>query len=190
MMNVHVASGRLREGDAMAPGNRDDAFATFVTETRPKMHRWAYLVCGDWDRAEDIVQSTLMRLYLRWDRMERADNPIAYARRTVINAAIDDERRWRRLLRSESLGAAGPDAVQTGLVDDGMDGPLLAALMRLGRRQRAVIVMRYMEELSVEETAATLNISAGTVKSQSARGLAILRNELPSDGFHTGEDEQ
>lgn len=175
-------------GGSAASGSREDAFAAFVSSTRTRMHRWAYLVCGDWDRAEDIVQSTLVKLYLHWDRVERADNTLGFARRAVVNAAIDDERRWRRLLRLESSGSVVPDVAQLRFVDDGLDGRLAAALMRLGKRQRAVIVMRYMEDLSVEETAAALAISTGTVKSQAARGLAILRDELPAADFRNGED--
>ncbi|GAA0616179.1 SigE family RNA polymerase sigma factor [Sporichthya brevicatena] len=165
--------------------NAEAEFAAFVLSTQRRLRRVAYLVCGDWHRAEDIVQTALAQVYARWDRIRREDGPEGYAHRAVVNAAIDERRRpWRRERATDALPdrAAPPD-------DDGITPAVLAALATLPRRQRAVVVLRYVEDLDVEQTAALLGISTGTVKSQAAKGLASLRAHLsgvPADA-RTGE---
>jgi RNA polymerase sigma-70 factor (sigma-E family) len=138
-------------------------------------------VCGDWHRAEDIVQTALAQVYARWDRIRREDGPQGYAHRAVVNAAIDERRRpWRREHATEFLPDRGAPA------DDGITPGVLEALATLPRRQRAVVVLRYVEDLDVEQTAALLGISTGTVKSQASKGLASLRahlNGVPADAM-------
>lgn len=148
-------------------------FAAFVLSSQRRLRRVAFLVCGDWHRAEDIVQTALAQVYARWDRIRREDGPEGYAHRAVVNAAIDERRRpWRREHATEFL----PDRVAPA--DDGITPAVLEALATLPRRQRAVVVLRYVEDLDVEQTAALLGISTGTVKSQASKGLASLREHL------------
>lgn len=152
----------------------DHEFAAFVLSTQRRLRRVAYLVCGDWHRAEDIVQTALAQVYARWDRIRREDGPEGYVHRAVVNAAIDEGRRpWRRERATEVLPdrATPPD-------DDGVTPRVIEALASLPKRQRAVVVLRYVEDLDVEQTAALLGISTGTVKSQASKGLASLRAHL------------
>ncbi|MGQ0630373.1 MAG: SigE family RNA polymerase sigma factor [Sporichthyaceae bacterium] len=162
----------------------EEEFATFVRASQRRLRRVAYLVCGDWHRAEDIVQTALAQVYARWSRINREDGPQRYAHRAVVNAAIDDRRRpWRREHAAERLPERGtPDT-------DGLTLEVVAALSGLPARQRAVVVLRYIEDLDVEATAALLGITTGTVKSQSAKGLAGMRSLLngATVGAGTGE---
>jgi RNA polymerase sigma-70 factor (sigma-E family) len=152
---------------------RREAFVAFVRAEQSRLLRVAFLMCGDWHRAEDIVQTALTQVYARWDRVDLEAGAWSYARRAVINVAIDETRRpWRR----EVLGAAVPDPC--GPSAPGFDDDLLAALGALAPRQRAVVVLRYIEDLEVEVVASMLGVSAGTVKSQAARGLGALRTRL------------
>lgn len=159
----------------------DDEFAAFVLSAQRRLRRVAYLVCGDWHRAEDIVQTALAQVYARWDRIRREDGPEGYAHRAVVNAAIDERRRpWRRERATDVL----PD--RAAPVDDGVTPAVLEALATLPKRQRAVVVLRYVEDIDVEQTAALLGISTGTVKSQASKGLASLRAHLtgaPADAM-------
>jgi RNA polymerase sigma-70 factor (sigma-E family) len=159
--------------DAAAP---DEHFAAFVLTAQPRLRRTAYLICGDWHHAEDIVQTALAQVYSRWPRLSANGDPGGYVHRAVVNAAIDERRRpWRRELAAAYL----PD--RSAQPDDGLTVEVLGALARLPRRQRAVVVLRYVEDTDVETTAALLGISPGTVKSQSAKGLAVLRVTLSDD---------
>ena len=160
----------------------DHEFAAFVLSAQRRLRRVAYLVCGDWHRAEDIVQTAMAQVYARWDRIRREDGPEGYAHRAVVNAAIDERRRpWRRERTTDVL----PERA-TPPEDDGITPAVVEALATLPRRQRAVVVLRYVEDLDVEQTAALLGISPGTVKSQASKGLASLRahlNGVPADAM-------
>jgi RNA polymerase sigma-70 factor (sigma-E family) len=156
---------------------RDRDYVEFVEASSRALRRTAYLVCGDWHRADDVVQDALYRLYLSWSKVDRGGNPLAYARRIVINAALDIGRRpWRREVSTDRP----PERARN---DDTADAyaerdEVLSALLRLAPRQRACIVLRYYEDLSIEQTAEILNCSQGTVKSQAARGLETLRHAI------------
>lgn len=151
-------------------------FEQYVAARRTSLRRTAYLLCGDWDRAEDVVQDALARLYVHWRRASRAGSVDAYARRTVVNAFLAEGRRpWRRE-RSTDVVPDTSYADPTGAADS--RDALLRALAQLGPSQRAIVVLRYWDDLSVEETAAVLGTSTGNVKSQAARGLAHLRQVL------------
>ena len=156
---------------------RDSEFVAFVEEAGAALRRTAFLVSGDRHRAEDVVQDVLYKLYLAWPRVQRVGNPVAYARRMVVNQAYDGRRRpWRR----EVMIADVPDRA---VADDFTAGhadrdEVLDALRSLGPRQRACVVLRYYEDLSVEQTAELLGCSEGTVKSQAARGLDTLRRAI------------
>jgi RNA polymerase sigma-70 factor (sigma-E family) len=157
---------------------RDEAFAAYVAARRPQLFRAAWLLCGDPHRAEDVVQSALARLYVVWPRVERAQSVDAYVRRALVNSHIDESRRpWRR------EAAAGDDLPETSTRAPAVEeyDALWAALRALPPGQRRVVVLRHWWGLSVEETAADLGISAGTVKSQTSAALAALRRVLAAD---------
>jgi RNA polymerase sigma-70 factor (sigma-E family) len=153
----------------------ETAFDEFLAARSTALLRTAILVCGaSAADAEDLVQSALEKVYRHWPRI-RHDNPGAYARRVVVNTAISAARR-KRILR-EITFARLPDTPARGH-DLDLREVLMAELRRLPARMRAVVVLRYWEDLSEAETAALLGCSTGTVKSQAARGLARIRERM------------
>ncbi|MCW2791470.1 MAG: polymerase sigma24 factor [Nocardioides sp.] len=164
-------------------GARDDGFSAYVVERRGHLWRTAYLLCGDPHRAEDIVQTALAKLYVAWPRASRLDSVDAYARRIVVNSHLDDVRRpWRRerAVEDGQLDRPAPAGVSAEDSD-----ALWTALRGLAPGQRRVVVLRHLWGLSVDETAADLGISPGTVKSQTSDALAKLREALaPADSTH------
>jgi RNA polymerase sigma-70 factor (sigma-E family) len=158
-------------------GGRDrQEFEAFVAASSDRLLRTAYLLTGDAGHAEDVVQSALLRTARRWRTARR--QPEAYARTVVANLAKD---RWRSLGRRPAetpLQHDVPLAVHDGLLDR---DALMRAARELPPGQRAVLVLRFFDDLSVEETARTLGITTGTVKSQTSRALAALRAALSSD---------
>lgn len=151
-------------------------FEEFVVSSATSLRRTAYLMCGDWHRAEDIVQTALARLYVHWARVSNNGGPGPYARRAVVNAAIDESRRpWRR---ERSVDKVPDSSFEDGATAWGDRDEMARALAHVPPRQRAVIVLRYAEDHDIETTAALLGISPGTVKSQAAKGLAVLRERL------------
>ena len=158
------------------PSSKRSSYEEFVVVQGDGLVRLAYAICGDRGRAEDAVQEALARVYQRWSRLT---DPLAYARRTAINATRDD---WRRAVRADRahqqaarLPSRDADDPQERFV---ATSALMDALDELTHGQRAVIVLRYGSQLSEAETAATLSISTGTVKSQTARALARMREVL------------
>jgi RNA polymerase sigma-70 factor (sigma-E family) len=159
-------------------GPEDEAaFREFAAAARPRLVRTAYLLCGDQHEAHDLVQVALLRVHRRWRAIERRDQPQVYARQVLVNLAASF---WRRRLRAPllALTAAGergePDTTEAFADRE----ELWDAVMTLPPRMRAVLVLRYFEELSEAETAAALQCSVGSVKSQASRGLARLRSVL------------
>ncbi|GIG00940.1 SigE family RNA polymerase sigma factor [Catellatospora citrea] len=147
---------------------------TFVEARYLHLRRTAYLLCGDWHRAEDLVQTALARMVVA-ARRRRIDSLDAYSRRVLLRVYLDDSQRGSR--RRERLSDELADRpVPPG--DRAEALTVLAALRTLPPRQRATIVLRYWEDRSVEETAETLGVTEGTVKSQCAKGLAALRDVL------------
>src|SRR5262245_35712581 len=150
----------------------------YVAGRLEHLRRTAYLLSHDWHAADDLVATVLLKAFVSWRRIRRADNMDAYVRGMLVNAWLDERRRpWRREQAQERLPE---QPVYDTVSDAGGVGELLRAL---GARQRAVVVLRFYCDQSVEETAAVLGISEGTVKSQSARALNSLR-EL---AFEKGE---
>jgi RNA polymerase sigma-70 factor (sigma-E family) len=149
------------------------AFDAFVASSSSRLLRTAYLLCGDRGHAEDLVQTALMRTARQWRRAR--DHPEAYARRVVVNLAKD---RWRALSRRPVEGPLEIDvpAPEIGSVED--RDAILWAANQLPLGQRTVLVLRYFDDLSIEEAAATLGCTTGTIKSQTARALANLRVAL------------
>ena len=152
----------------------EEAFRAFALSRRPALRRTAYLLCGDWHQADDLVQTTLVKLYVAWARVRSGNEPDAYTRRILTRCFLDERRRpWRRESPVEHLDDR---PAITASSDDAID--LRAALAALPRRQRATIVLRYWSDASVTETADALVCSEGTVKSQSARAIDTLRGVL------------
>lgn len=172
----------------------DSGFGDYVATRRDRLYRTAYLLCGDAHRAEDIVQVALSKLYVAWPRAVRADSVDAYARRTVVNAHLDEVRRpwFRRERTADAAMLAALEQPGAGRGADLGSGPedaddLWSALRALPPGQRRVVVLRHYWGLSVEETAADLGISPGTVKSQTSDALARLRAVLAPATTTNGE---
>ncbi|SMD07136.1 SigE family RNA polymerase sigma factor [Lentzea albidocapillata] len=155
--------------------DRDREFGEFVDARALVMRRTAYLLCGDWHRAEDIVQTALIKMYVAWSRV-RKDSVDAYARKVLVRTAIDETRRG--FFQRERIVDAVPESAVT---DAASDLDLRRALGALPPGQRAVVVLRYWEDLSITETARILGRTEGTVKSQAAKGLAALRDLLENE---------
>ncbi|MFE5815424.1 SigE family RNA polymerase sigma factor [Streptomyces sp. NPDC056479] len=149
-------------------------FQEFVRARWSHLVRTAYLLTGDAHHAEDLTQTALAKAYRSWRRVARADNPEAYVRRMLVSCNSD---RFRKRRVAEALTAAPPEVAGRDEGYAGVDerGALLGALAQLPPRQRAVVVMRYWEDLSETEVADVLGCSVGTVKSQASKGLAKLR---------------
>jgi RNA polymerase sigma-70 factor (sigma-E family) len=155
--------------------DRDRDFGEYVDARALVMRRTAYLLCGDWYRAEDLVQTALAKMYAVWPRIQKIGSLDAYARKVLVRTAIDESRLAFR--RRETAVSSVPDwSGEDADVADKVD--VRAALAMLPPRQRAVVVLRYWEDLSIEETAQLLGCGTGTVKSQAAKGLAALRRHL------------
>ncbi len=154
-----------------------DSFDEFFAATWSRLYRTAYAVAGDHASAEDALQSAFARAYSSWRRVSRVDHPEAYVRRMVVNEILDQRRRawWRRERpRAETPETPADGADLTGdLVAD--RASLWAAVRDLPPRQRAVIVLRYYEDLTEREIAEILGCAPGTVKSQASDALATLR---------------
>lgn len=165
----------------MQDDERSREFVAFTRAHRSDLVRTAALLCaGDEAFAEDVVQTTLTRLYLAWSRVRRADSPLAYARRSLTHVFIAEARRAHRRRESTVADPAGSLAVEptTREADPELRDVVLAALASLGPRQRAGVALRPWPDLDVAETARILGCSTGTVKSQNARALAHLREHL------------
>ncbi|MGW2373344.1 SigE family RNA polymerase sigma factor [Kitasatospora sp. NPDC001683] len=153
-------------------------FAEFVAACAPKLLRTAWLLTGDPHQAEDLLQTALARVWPRWDRIAH-ERPEAYLRKALVNCHLSW---WRRRWTGELPHGELPEPVpaRPDPYDDVVLTHVVAEAVRaLAPRQRAVVVLRFFEDLSVEETAEVLRCSTGTVKSQTHRALAALRGRLP-----------
>jgi RNA polymerase sigma-70 factor (sigma-E family) len=157
----------------------EESFRRFAVEHAVRLRRSAYLFCGDWHLAEDLMQSTLIKIYRHWTRVEKDESLASYSRTVLLRTWLDEKRRpWRR---SEQTEAAVPERLDDARGPADSPDRLWArelvhkGLLRLPPRQRAVLVLRYFDDLSVAETAHAMGCSEGTVKSQTARGLDALR---------------
>ena len=177
-------------------GSRDDDFTAFVLARSARLVHFARMLCGDAGLAEDLVQTALEKAYLRWDRIELAD-PFGYVRRAVVNQHLSWVRRrpWRErpsgdaaeleLYAGDTAGFGATVADPSGAVERRL--AVGAALSTLTRRERAVVVLRYVEDLTEQQTAALLGVAVGTVKSANARALAKLRAAPELSGSYVGE---
>jgi len=153
---------------------RDADFEAYMLARHSGLLRTAYLLTGDQHTAEDLVQTALAKLYLSWDKVQRRELIDGYVRRIIVN---EHNSLWRRAWKRRELSTDSVPDRPTGedRHDEGRSAALWEFVQTLPRKQRAVIVLRYYEDLSEAETADILGISIGTVKSQASRALAGMR---------------
>ncbi|AEV81561.1 RNA polymerase sigma70 factor [Actinoplanes sp. SE50] len=155
----------------------EQEFRVFVLGIAASLHRTAFLLCGDWHLADDLVQEALAKAYSHWRKVQRAENPSAYVRRILINQSRSH---WRRHRNVPTYGDSDLGQLTVPDLSDGVvsRADLVQALQSLAIRQRATVVLRFLEGLSERETAAVLGCTEGTVKSQTSRALAKLKSVL------------
>ncbi|MEY9927414.1 RNA polymerase sigma-70 factor (sigma-E family) [Catenulispora sp. GP43] len=160
----------------LVPGGSADAreqFREYAVGAQPHLRRSAYLLCGDWHTAEDLVQTTFGRLFRSWPRVSRADSVDAYARTVLYRAFLDLKQKDRTTVALDDIPEPASPAD-----DAALRLAVRSALDTLPPRARAVVLLRFWEDLTVEQTADALGVSSGTVKSQTSRAIAILRQRL------------
>jgi RNA polymerase sigma-70 factor (sigma-E family) len=155
----------------------DEEFREFASARAGQLFRIAYLVCGDWHEAEDLVQTTLAKLFVAWHRVQRTDSPDAYARKVLMNSYLSQ----RRLKRSAEMPVADPGNPTATPDDADLRLTLVAALRTLPARSRAVVVLRYVDDHSIDSVSQALGISPAAVKSLNSRALGQLRELLGAD---------
>ena len=162
----------------MSP-DQEAEYREYVAASLERLRWYAYVCCGDWHLAEDVVQTALVRLYGAWHRARRSTVD-AYTRRIITNTLVTEKRRaW---FRRERVSGRLPDRPAHNATDASAERlTLLDAVLRLPPRQRAAVVLRYLEDLPVEQTAHILGCSTGAVKSMSSRGLTTLRGLLADE---------
>ncbi|HEX4190597.1 MAG TPA: SigE family RNA polymerase sigma factor [Marmoricola sp.] len=167
----------MREQGMTEPAAAD--FESWMSARQHRLLRTAYLLTGDVHAAEDLAQTALAKVYLAWDRVSAAQSVDAYARRILIN---EHTSAWRRLWRHREVitDTSSHDVPVPAEEYDGVTDALWEAVRSLPERQRAVVVLRYYEQLSEREAAEALAVSVGTIKSQSSRALDTLRARLGS----------
>ncbi|GAA4695692.1 SigE family RNA polymerase sigma factor [Phytohabitans rumicis] len=159
----------------------EEEFREFVAARSGALLRTAYLLAGDWATAEDLLQTALTKTYLAWRRLGEIEAVEPYARRVLVNTATSWwRRRWHGERPTEVLPErAAPDQIEEQLERD----VLWRHVKALPTRQRAVLVLRFYEDMTEAQTATLLNISTGTVKSQTSRALHTLRQRLAAEGI-------
>lgn len=158
----------------------DVGFAAFVREQTPALLRTAYLLTGSRLAAEELVQDTLVRLYPKWHRVEQADVPLAYVRRSLANGFVNQQRRAaRREYAYADVPERADDRDAFGQLADRDD--IWSRLATLPERQRAALVLRFYEGLSDDDAADALGCRVGTVRSLVSRGLATLRSAMAAE---------
>jgi RNA polymerase sigma-70 factor (sigma-E family) len=167
---------------------RDDEFAEYMHARQAGLLRTAYLLTGDRHSAEDLVQTSLAKLYLSWDRVHDRGSLDGYVRRIMVT---ENNSLWRRAWKKREFATETvPERHVVDEYDVGARGALWDLVQTLPRKARAVVVLRYYEQLSEAETAEILGISVGTVKSQASRALATLRERAPELDPSTTEEER
>ena len=162
-------------------GNIDERFAHFVRSRGADHLRVAVLLTGDWHTAEDLVQTSLVKLYRAWPRLATDGDPDAYLRRIIVNT---HRSWWRARWRRETPTGELPDIAIADFADErALGDQVRQALRALPRRQRTVLVLRYCADLPEAEVAALLGCSPGTIKTHAHRGLRALREILGEDSY-------
>lgn len=171
----------------------DEAFRRFAADAAIGLGRLAYLLCGDRHFAEDLVQIALIRMYRAWPRIWPLDAPMPYAQKVLLRCWLNEQRKpWRRSEAREGTIPDQPDESADPLHAVGstqLRDQLRTALASLPARQRAAVVLRYWSQLSVAEAAVAPHCSEGTVKSNTARGLAALRKSMTELGAGEFDEE-
>lgn len=156
--------------------SRDEAFVEFAGANAAALRRTAYLLCRDWHLAQDLTQTTLAKLYVAWSRLNWLDNPVAYAKKILLRVYLDHQRRrGSHEVVVESLPERAVEA------DPELRLTLLDALGRLPPRDRAIVVLRYWDDHSIDTVAELVGVSVSVVKTQSMRSLMKLRELLGED---------
>jgi RNA polymerase sigma-70 factor (sigma-E family) len=151
-------------------------FAEYAAGAMPRLQSMAYVLCGDRHRAADLVQDTLVTLYVKWTRVRAVQHLDAYVRKILLRRFLIERRQpWARIRLTATVPDPPPATGPAGSEDRSL---LVAALRQMPPRQRAVLVLRFIYDLPVDEVANALDCSEGTVKSQTARGLAAMRRLL------------
>lgn len=153
----------------------DPAYSEFVLARGPRLRRAAYLMCGDQDLAEDLLQEAFIALAEKWESVE---NPDGFVRRVVYRQRVSWWRKRRREVTSDVLPERG---IPDGADERARDDEVHRALRALPPRQRAALVLRYFEDLTEKQTAEVMGVKPGTVKSLSHHAIARLREELGQD---------
>ncbi|NDL58758.1 SigE family RNA polymerase sigma factor [Phytoactinopolyspora mesophila] len=157
-----------------------ESFVAMATSELNQLRRFAYAVCGDWHRADDLVQAALERMYVAWPRAHDVGDHGAYARKVLVRLAISETRRpwWRRERVADNM----PETSGADIAADAAERHDLAqALAGLTAKQRAIVVLRFMEDRTVADVAQILGIAPGTVKRQSHDAIGHLRRHLLSN---------
>lgn len=176
--------GQVEAKEARLRSDLEREYVDYVGARMPALRRVAYQLAGDPHRADDIVQQTLTRLYVKWTRARAADNLDAYTHTILVRIFLDERRlRWSRV----QLVAEVPE-IPSPPADPDDRAVVRAALAQVPPRQRAVLVLRFLADRPVDEVAQILHCSEGTVKSQTSRGLATLRRLLGADAYAIVEE--
>lgn len=182
-----AVGGMVRSGSA----SKDAEFEAYMSARQPSLLRTAYLLTGDRHAAEDLVQTAFAKLYLSWDKVQRREQIDGYVRRILVN---ENNSLWRRAWkRKEVTTDQVPDHVPVhDRHYDGQRSALWEFVRTLPKQQRAVIVLRFYEDLSEAQTAEILGVSVGTVKSQASRALASMRGRVATQSMlnRDGEEER
>ena len=171
-------------GSSTGPSPDEEGFRDWMAVRMAPLRRKAFLLSGNWNSADDLVQETLITMFAGWHRLAQGRNVDAYANRVLVSKFIDGRRRpWRRERSVQTL----PDVVDPGSAQaynniDGTDDLLRSALAALPVGQRAVLVLRYTDDLSLEEIARVMDLAVGTVKSRLSRGSDAVRKDLAERG--------
>ena len=161
----------------MAGRSHDDDFSAYLASREAAHLRTAYALTGNLHDAQDLAQTALAKLYLSWDSVRDRESLDGYVRRIMVN---EHTSLWRRAWKRRELSTDDlPEQPATDVHGDDTSARLWSFVQTLPRRQRAVVVLRYYEQLSEAETADVLGVSVGTVKSQTSRALAALRERAP-----------
>jgi RNA polymerase sigma-70 factor (sigma-E family) len=151
-------------------------FAEFAAVAAPRLRRTAFLLCHDWHLAQDLTQTALAKTYVAWKRLRRNGNPEAFTQKVMLRVFLDQQR------RRSSAEVIMPEIPETARQEHSeLRLALLDALGRLPARDRAIVVLRYWQDLSIDTTAELLELPVATVKTQSSRSLAKLRALLQDD---------
>ena len=164
----------------------EEDFRQFAASRQKQLLRTAYLLCGDWHAAEDLVQTAFGQLYRSWRRVRRVEHPDAYAKRVLYHCHLSAKR--RRRFTTVPIESVPEPAIPGEGLGDGSTRVLIEALAELPERARAVVVLRFWEDYSVAQTADALGISQGTVKSQTSRALVLLRTRIGDSLSDIGRD--